>query len=288
MTKFFPVIFILLWSSAFITTKPIIDYSDPFAALAFRFFFVSIGFFIFSLITSNNLKGSSTNILQSILSGVLFHGFYLGGVFYSISIGMPTGITALIVTLQPVLTNILAGPLLNEKISKSQWIGMVLGFLGAALVLGFDIGKSLPLNGVLAAFVSLFAITFSTLWQKKLSNNLSLSSSNMYQALGGCLFHILIVIFFASPKIIFSTTFIFAMSHQIILVSFGAFTILMYLIKNNSASKTVSVFFLIPPTSAVIAWIFLNELLGYLDIIGFIVATIGVYIATRKENFKEK
>ena len=74
------------------------------------------------------------------------------------------------------------------------------------------------------------------------------------------------------------------MSHQIILVSFGAFTILMYLIKNNSASKTVSVFFLIPPTSAVIAWIFLNELLGYLDIIGFIVATIGVYIATRKEK----
>jgi len=72
------------------------------------------------------------------------------------------------------------------------------------------------------------------------------------------------------------------MSHQIILVSFGAFTILMYLIKNNSASKTVSVFFLIPPTSAVIAWIFLNELLGYIDIIGFIVATIGVYIATRK------
>ena len=201
MTKFFPVIFILLWSSAFITTKPIIDYSDPFAALAFRFFFVSIGFFIFSLITSNNLKGSSTNILQSILSGVLFHGFYLGGVFYSISIGMPTGITALIVTLQPVLTNILAGPLLNEKISKSQWIGMVLGFLGAALVLGFDIGKSLPLNGVLAAFISLFAITFSTLWQKKLSNNLSLSSSNMYQALGGCLFHILIVIFLLPPKL---------------------------------------------------------------------------------------
>ncbi len=188
MTKFFPVIFILLWSSAFITTKPIIDYSDPFAALAFRIFFVSIGFFIFSLITSNNLKGSSTNILQSILSGVLFHGFYLGGVFYSISIGMPTGITALIVTLQPVLTNILAGPLLNEKISKSQWTGMVLGFLGAALVLGFDIGKSLPLNGVLAAFISLFAITFSTLWQKKLSNNLSLSSSNMYQALADACF----------------------------------------------------------------------------------------------------
>ena len=74
------------------------------------------------------------------------------------------------------------------------------------------------------------------------------------------------------------------MSHQILLVSFGAFTILMYLIKNNSASKTVSVFFLIPPTSAIIAWIFLNETLNSIDIFGFLVATIGVYIATRKEK----
>ena len=197
---------------------------------------------------------------------------------------MPTGITALIVTLQPVLTNILAGPLLNEKITKPQWIGMILGFTGASLVLGFDIGKNLPLNGVLAAFISLFAITFSTIWQKKLSNNLPLSSSNMYQAIGGCLFHILVIIFFAKPEIFFTPTFILAMSHQILLVSFGAFTILMYLIKNNSASKTVSVFFLIPPTSALIAWIFLNETLNVIDIFGFLVATIGVYIATRKEK----
>ncbi len=284
MIKLFPIIFILLWSSAFITTKPIIDYSDPFAALSFRFFIVSLGFFIFSLFTNNTFKSSSKNILQSVLSGILFHGFYLGGVFYSISIGMPTGITALIVTLQPVLTNILAGPLLNEKIFKSQWIGMVLGFIGAFLVLGLDIGNTLPINGIIAAVISLLAITFSTLWQKKTSNNLPLSSSNMYQAIGGCLFHLLIIIFITSPKIIFSTTFIFAMSHQIILVSFGAFSILMYLIKNNSASKTVSVFFLIPPTSAIIAWIFLGEQLSVVDISGFIIASIGVYIATRREK----
>ena len=284
MIKLFPIIFILLWSSAFITTKPIIDYSDPFAALSFRFFIVSLGFFIFSLFTNNTFKSSSKNILQSVLSGILFHGFYLGGVFYSISIGMPTGITALIVTLQPVLTNILAGPLLNEKIFKSQWIGMVLGFIGAFLVLGLDIGNTLPINGIIAAVISLLAITFSTLWQKKISNNLPLSSSNMYQAIGGCLFHLLIIIFITSPKIIFSTTFIFAMTHQIILVSFGAFSILMYLIKNNSASKTVSVFFLIPPTSAMIAWIFLGEQLSVVDISGFIIASIGVYIATRREK----
>ena len=103
----------------------------------------------------------------------------------------------------------------------------------------------------------------------------------MNQALGGFIFHIVIIIFFAKPYINFSTTFLIAMSHQIFLVSFGAFTILMLLIKKNSASKTVSIFFLIPPTSALMAWVFLNETLSSFDILGFIVATIGVYIATR-------
>ena len=126
--------------------------------------------------------------------------------------------------------------------------------------------------------------TFSTLWQKKLSNNLPLPVSNMNQALGGCFFHFLIIILFADPYIDFSQTFIIAMSHQILLVSFGAFTILMYLIKNNSASKTVSIFFLIPPTTAAIAWLFLDETLNNLDLIGFIIATLGVYIATRKNK----
>ena len=281
MVRIFPFIFILLWSSAFITTKPIIDNSDPFSALAFRFFFVALGFYLFSIYTKHSIVVSKKNFLESFFSGVLFHGFYLGGVFYSISIGMPTGIAALIVTLQPILTNALSGPILGEKVSAKQWIGVVLGFAGATLVLGLDIGSEIPITGLIATIIALIAITSSTIWQKKLSNNLPLSVSNFYQAVGGCLFHILIIIFFAKPYIDFSQTFLIAMSHQIFLVSFGAFTILMYLIKNNSASKTVSIFFLIPATSAFMAWLFLNESLTNLDLLGFLITTIGVYIATR-------
>ena len=282
MIKIYPFIFVILWSSAFVTTKPIIDNSDPFSALAFRFFFVALGFFLFAIYKDQKILTTNKNLLQSIISGVLFHGVYLGGVFYSVSIGIPTGITALIVTLQPILTNALAGKFLNENVSIKQWVGIVLGFIGAALVLGFDIGSSLPTIGIISSFIALLAITSSTLWQKKISSNLPLSVSNFYQAIGGCLFHILIIIFFTEPYINFNTAFLLAMSHQIFLVSFGAFTILMLLIKNNSASKTVSVFFLIPPTTAIIAWLFLNESLNALDVIGFIIATIGVYIATRK------
>jgi|TARA_B110000027_G_C16060473_1_gene274246 drug/metabolite transporter (DMT)-like permease len=284
MIRIFPLIFIILWSSAFITTKPIINDSDPFAALAFRFFFVALGFLIFSILTKQKILINNRNLIQSIFSGVLFHGVYLGGVFYSVSIGMPTGITALIVTLQPILTNALAGKFLGEKVSYKQWIGVILGFFGASLVLGFDIGKSLPVIGIIASFIALLAITTSTLWQKKIGNNLPLSVSNMYQAIGGCLFHIMIIIIFTDFYINFTSTFLIAMSHQIFLVSFGAFTILMFLIKKNSASKTVSIFFLIPPTTAIMAWLFLNEVLTNLDLIGFATATLGVYIATRKNK----
>jgi drug/metabolite transporter (DMT)-like permease len=281
MVKVFPLIFILLWSSAFITTKPIIDNSDPFSALAFRFLFVAIGFFIFCVYSKHKIIINKKNFIESFFSGVLFHGLYLGGVFFSISKGMPTGIAALIVTLQPILTNALSGPILNENVSIKQWLGVFLGFIGAALVLGFDIGTSIPIQGLIATIIALLAITSSTIWQKKLSNNLPLPVSNMYQALGGFIFHLLIIIFLAKPYIDFTQTFFIAMSHQIFLVSFGAFTILMYLIKNNSASKTVSIFFLIPPTSAFMAWLFLNENLTGTDFIGFFIATVGVFIATR-------
>ena len=281
MIKVFPFIFILLWSSAFITTKPIIDNSDPFSALAFRFALVALGFFLFSIYSKKKIIIDRKNFFESFFSGVLFHGVYLGGVFFSISKGMPTGIAALIVTLQPILTNALSGPILNEKVSLKQWIGVLLGFSGAVMVLGFDIGTEIPTIGLVATVVALIAITTSTIWQKKLSNNLPLSVSNMNQALGGFIFHIIIIILFAETYINFSTTFIIAMSHQIFLVSFGAFTILMFLIKKNSASKTVSIFFLVPPTSAFMAWLFLNENLSNLDLLGFLIATIGVYIATR-------
>ena len=281
MIRIFPFLFVILWSSAFITTKPIIDNSDPFTALAFRFALVALGFFLFSIYSKHKIIVSKRNFFESFFSGVLFHGFYLGGVFYSISIGMPTAIAALIVTLQPVLTNTLSGPVLNEKVSIKQWMGIFLGFIGTGLVLGFDIGSKIPPAGLVATLIALLAITLSTLWQKKLSSNLPLSVSNMNQAIGGCIFHLLIIILFVDPYIDFSRTFIIAMSHQIFLVSFGAFTILMFLIKYNSASKTVSIFFLIPATSAFMAWLFLNESLTYLDLVGFLITSIGVYIATR-------
>ena len=108
---------------------------------------------------------------------------------------MPTSIAALIVTLQPILTNILAVPLLGEKVTSKQWVGVLLGFFGATIVLGIDVGKEIPQLGLIATIIALLAITLSTIWQKKISNNLSLSVNNFYQAIGGFFFHVLVIIF---------------------------------------------------------------------------------------------
>ena len=285
MSQFFPLIFVLLWSSAFITTLPIVLNSDPFSALAFRFFFVAVCFFIYSIVKKIKIKVNLRNLFNSFSTGILFHGFYLGGVFYAIFVGLPTSIVALIVTLQPILTNILAGYFLNEEVNIYQWIGVVLGFTGAVMVIGFDIGSTLPMKGLIAAVIALIAITTSTIWQKKISNDIPLPVNNMYQAIGAVIFHLIIIILiFEDAFIIINLEFLLAMSHQVFLVSLGAFSILMYLIKNNSASKTVSLFFLIPAVTATMAWIFLGENLSLVDVIGFIITSIGVFISTRKQK----
>ena len=221
-------------------------------------------------------------IFQSAVTGIFFHGFYLGGVFFSYSVGLSATLSALIVGLQPVLTNILSGPILKEKVTITQWIGILLGLIGTILVIGLDIGKTIPILGIIASIVALIGATTATIWQKKFTNQLSLTINNFYQAIAASIFLFFVSILFEVSFINFTKSFIFSMGWQIIMVSFGAFTILMYLIKIGSASKTSNLFFLVPPTTAIMAWIVLGEELYKNDLIGLMIAAIGVYIATRK------
>ena len=283
MNRLAPFVFVILWSSAFITSKVIVDNASPFAALSLRFFIVSIGFFIFVKLLNTKIIYDFTKILEAAFSGILFHGLYLGGVFYSISIGMPASVAALIVSMQPVLTNIFAGPILNERVTWKQWVGIILGFIGSFLVLGFDIGGAIPIIGVIASVLALIAATTATLWQKKLSTKLPLAVNNFYQAVGASIFLLLMMIFFEKPFILFNFNFIISMSWQIIFISFGAFTILMYLIKIGTASKTSNLFFLVPSISALMAWFLLDEIITFYDVVGLLISSFGVFIATRKE-----
>ena len=282
MTRLFPLIFIILWASAFVTSKAIVDDSSPFAALSFRFGLVSLGLFIFCIFTNSKIILSFNDFIKASIIGICFHGLYLGGVFYAISENLSVGITAIIVSLQPILTAIFAGPFLKEVVTWKQWAGIMLGFLGTLLVIGMDIGESIPIIGLIASLIGLTAITSGTLLQRKIGGNIPLATSNLYQAFSAFIFLLMITFLFEKSFINFSLNFILSMSWQVIFVSFGAFTILQYLINTGTASRTATLFFLVPPVSVVMAWLFLNEKMTNLDIGGLIIATLGVYIATRR------
>ena len=281
MNKYLPLSFIILWSSAFVSGQFIVQSASPFASLAFRFMIVAIGFLIFSYYFKEKIFINLKLIIQAAITGILFHGFYLGGVFFSYSVGLTATLSALIVGLQPVLTNILSGPILKERVSVIQWFGIILGFIGTIMVIGLDIGKSIPTLGIISSIVALLGATIATIWQKKFTSNLTLSVNNFYQALAASTFLLIISLLFEIPFINFDNRFILSMGWQIIMVSFGAYAILMYLLKIGTASKTSSLFFLVPPTTAIMAWFVLDEKLFIIDIIGLLICTFGVYIATR-------
>ena len=282
MLNFFPFLFVFFWSSAFVSGQIIVQSASPFASLSFRFMIVALGFIIFAKMYNEKIFVKKSLIYQSAVTGILFHGFYLGGVFFSYSVGLSATLSALIVGLQPVLTNILSGPILKEKVTFTQWMGILMGLIGTVFVIGLDVGKSIPVLGIIASIVALIGATTATIWQKKFTNKLSLSVNNFYQALAAAIFLLLTSLIFEVSYINFTTSFILSMGWQIIMVSFGAFTILMYLIKIGSASKTSNLFFLVPPTTAVMAWFVLGEELYRNDLIGLMIASIGVFIATRK------
>ena len=282
MIKYLPLSFIIFWSSAFVSGQFIVQSASPFASLAFRFMIVAIGFLIFSYYFKEKIFINLKLIIQAAITGILFHGFYLGGVFFSYSVGLTATLSALIVGLQPVLTNILSGPILKERVTVIQWFGIILGFIGTIMVIGLDIGKSIPTLGIISSIVALLGATIATIWQKKFTSNLTLSVNNFYQALAAGIFLLIISLLFEIPFINFDNRFILSMGWQIIMVSFGAYAILMYLLKIGTASKTSSLFFLVPPTTAVMAYFVLGEDLYLIDLIGLTICTFGVYIATRK------
>lgn len=283
LVRLFPFIFILLWSSAFVSSVFIVEEATPFAALCFRFAIVAAGYALFARYNGDRLFGNAREAAKAMVIGALFHGFYLGGVFYAISQGMPAGLAALIVTLQPILTAALARPLLGEVVTPKQWFGIVLGFIGAAVVLGVDLSGALTASAYWAVLIALLAITAGTLWQKRVSNNLPLSVNNMYQAFSATLFHLAAFLLLENPpQINFTLQFALSMGWQIFFVSFGAFTILMYLIKHGDASKTATLFFLVPGVSVVMAWLAAGETLSPTSVAGLLISMLGVYIATRR------
>ena len=273
--------FVILWSSAFITSKIIVDNAPPFLSLSIRFGIVALFFFLFFIFFSEKKTISFKDFKDASISGLLFHGLYLGGVFFALSKGISATLIALLVSLQPILTSFLAKMYLNESLTKFQWIGMFLGLSGASIIIISDLKDGLNTIAVFAGIVGLISCSFGVIWQKKIGSNLSLSGNNFLQALSASIFHLFLALFLEEFFINFSNEFVLAMSWQIFAVSLGAFLIFMWLLKNNKANETSTLFFLVPPISALLAFFILQEKFTSFDFLGLFVSCIGVFMVTR-------
>ena len=283
-----PIIFVILWSSAFITSKIIVDNAPPFVSLSIRFGIVAFFFFLFFIFFSKNKKISFKAFIDASISGLLFHGIYLGGVFFAFSKGISATLIALIVSLQPILTSFLAKIYLNETLTKYQWIGIFLGFSGASIIVISDLIGDLSAIAFFAGIIGLISSSLAIIWQKKIGSNLSLSGNNFLQALSASIFHLLLALCFEEFFINFSNDFILAMSWQIFAVSLGAFLILMWLLENNKANQTSTLFFLVPPVSALLAYLILKEKFIFVDFLGLFLSCLGVFIVSKIKKRKIK
>ena len=288
LNNFFSLVFVILWSSAFITSKIIVEDASPFIALSYRFIIVAFIFFVFFILFSERKFFSFKSVLEALVSGILFHGFYLGGVFYALSKGASASIIALIVSLQPIMTAVLAQKILKEFLSNIQWFGILIGFLGAGIVIVSDLNDDLTILALCSGLVGLISSSIGIIWQKRIVNDLSLSANNFLQALGASLFHLVLAICFENYFINFTSSFLIAMTWQVLVISLGAFLILMWMLKYNDAGKTSTLFFLIPPVSAIMAYLILQENFTHLDVFGLFLSSIGVFIATKNNSIKQK
>ena len=282
-----PIIFVILWSSAFITSKIIVDNAPPFVSLSIRFGIVAFFFFLFFIFFSKNKKISFKAFIDASISGLLFHGIYLGGVFYAFSKGISATLIALIVSLQPILTSFLAKIYLNETLTKYQWIGIFLGFSGASIIVISDLIGDLSAIAFFAGIIGLISSSLAIIWQKKIGSNLSLSGNNFLQALSASVFHLFLALCFEDFLVNFSKDFLLAMSWQIFAVSLGAFLILMWLLENNKANQTSTLFFLVPPVSALLAYLILQEKIIFVDFLGLFLSCLGVFIVSKFHNNME-
>jgi drug/metabolite transporter (DMT)-like permease len=271
-----PAVFVLLWSSGFIFAKLGLSYAEPLTYLSLRM--TAVVALLAIIIALTRPKWPSTaGMVHSALTGLMVHGLYLGGVFVSIENGLSAGLAALIVSLQPVLTSTIANRWLGERVVARQWLGLALGLLGVYLVLQEKTatGGATPLAWA-AAVAALIGITVGTLYQKRFGGGMDWRPAlGVQYAAAGILFS-LGAFAFETRVVHWTPEFLLALGYLIFVLSFGAIWLLYYLIRRAAATRVASLFYLTPPTTALMAWALFGERLAPLALVGMAVCVAGV------------
>ena len=276
-----PALFVLLWATGFIGAKLGMPYAPPLKFLLLRFGVVIVLMSALALAMRAPWP-RGVQIAHVSVAGVLLHGGYLGGVFVAISLGMSAGLAALIVSTQPILTAF-AGRLGGERLAPRQWAGLALGLIGVAMVVSnkIDIAGLGP-AAVAAGVVGLLSITAGTLYQKKHCGDLDLRTQAVVQFIAAGALVLPLSLLFESRAIVWSGALIFAIAWLVIVLSFGATTLLLLLIRRGAATSVTSLMYLVPPVTALIAYLMFDEKLTLFAVAGMLVAVAGVALVMRK------
>lgn len=269
MTRYIPFVFVLLWSTGFIGAKYGLPYAEPFTLLMWRMLIVVPLFVCLVVILKRPPISLRDAVIQGLV-GLLIHGFYLGGVFAAINIGMPAGLTSLYVSLNPLLIAIFSGMFLQTVISKREWISLGLGFIGVAIVL-FGASKwqgVISTAGIVWLTFALFSICAGTLIQKKYAQNVGLIRGSMYQYSSSLILYLVLSFTLETGDVEWNLTFVATLAWLVIVLSFAAVLLLMYMIQNGEATRVASYFYLVPPITVLQGWLLFDERLSWLTILG--------------------
>mgnify|MGYP001194544407 CR=1 FL=1 len=277
-----PALFVLLWATGFIGAKAGLPYAEPFTFVAVRYAVVVALMLPLSLVAGAPWPGSWREVGHIAVSGLLLHAVYIAGVFAAIAAGLPAGITALIVGLQPVLTATVVGPVLGEHVGMRQWLGLLLGLVGVTLVLADKLDfAGATLAGVALATAALFGITFGTIYQKRFCAGADLRTGAVIQFAAAGLACLAVAVPTETMRIVWSVEFIAALAWLAIVLSIGTVSLLYLLLRRGAAAKTASLFYLVPPVTALFAWLLFGETLGPTSLVGMVVAAIGVALVQK-------
>lgn len=282
-TYLMPAVFVFLWSTGFIGAKLGLPWAEPMTFLAIRFALVSVLLLALVLVMRARWPDSWADTGHIAVAGLLLHGVYLGGVFASIDQGVDAGVAALIVSSQPLLTAVLAGPVLGERVTGRQWTGFLLGFFGVALVVWQKLGQGVGTPfGMGLSVLALIGITAGTLYQKRFCAHMPLRSGPVIQFAVSALAVGALALAFETRQVTWTGEFIFALAWLSIVLSPGAVTLLYILIRRGAATQVASLFYLVPPLTAILAWLLFDETFGPPALAGMGLVVLGVALVNMK------
>ena len=281
LTRIAPFLFVVLWSTGFIGSKIGGEHAEPFTFLAIRFAIAAV---LLAPLMLWGTRPSTRSARNAAITGALIHTGYIGGVMWALRLGMPAGVVAIIVCLQPLVTSLLAGPLLGEKVGFRHWAGIALGLVGTALVLGPKLAsaghvlasQAIDPVSVAAAFAALMSITLGTLYQKAYGGEGDLPKLAFFQYVGATAVALAFSMTTETRAIDWTTEFVLALAWLVVVLSIGAIGLLLMMIRASAVSRVTSLFYLVPATTALMAWALFGERLVAIQLLGMVVVMAAV------------